>query len=47
MHINRQYLDDEDFVNPLVCAWDFVIQRDSRKVVANETAALNLHVSTQ
>ena len=30
--------------NPLICAWDFVIQRENKKVVGNETAATTLNV---
>jgi hypothetical protein len=41
---NRQYFEDEDKVSPLICAWDFVIQRESKRIAGNETAALTLNV---
>ncbi len=32
-------------MSPLICAWDFVIQRENKKTSGNETAATTLNVS--
>lgn len=40
-------MEDEDMVSPLVCAWDFVIPRETKKQVGNDTASLYLHVTLE
>lgn len=37
-------MEDEDMVSPLVCAWDFVVPRESKKQIGNDSASLYLHV---
>lgn len=44
-YVCRQYFEDGDVVSPLICAWDFVIQRENKKVAGNETAAMMLNVT--
>jgi len=39
-----QYLEDDGLNGPLICAWDFVLNRDNRKVPANETTTFDLHI---
>nr|CAH0112384.1 unnamed protein product [Daphnia galeata] len=39
-----QYFEDEDKISPLICAWDFVIQRENKRIAGNETAAMTLNI---
>jgi len=39
-----QYLEDDGLYGPLICAWDFVFNREQRKPPINETSVFNLKI---